>query len=161
MKPASNDRSRMLTESEVIASVCRFLKKNRFCVTRFLSETEHGIDIQALAPDGKTKVSIEAKGETSSMSHTNRYGEVFTSSQVMDHVSKAVYCAARYVSSGMIAGIALPKNQRHINCVQRILPALKKLRIEVFWVLPDKKVEIEHIWKLWDTNATGRGRRAK
>src|ERR1039458_1630069 len=143
----------MLTESEVIASVCCFLKKNRFRVTRFLSETEHGIDIQALAPDGKTKVSIEAKGETSSMSHTNRYGRVFSSSQVMDHVAKAVYCAARDVSAGLLAGVALPKNQRHVDCVQKILRALKKLRIEVFWVLPHKKVEIEHIWGLWDTRA--------
>jgi hypothetical protein len=46
----------MLTESEVIASVCRFLEKHGFRVTRFSSETEHGVDIEALAPDGTTKV---------------------------------------------------------------------------------------------------------
>ena len=153
----------MLTESEVIASVCRFLKKNRFPITRFSPETEHGIDIQAIAPDGKTKVSIEAKGETSSMSHTNRYGQGFSSSQVVDHVAKAVYCAARDVSAGLLAGVALPKNQRHVDCVQKILRALKKLRIEVFWVLPNKKVEIEHIWGMWDTRVTASksGRRTK
>lgn len=161
MKPASNDRSRMLTESEVIASVCRFLKKNRFRVTRFLSETEHGIDIQALAPDGKTKISIEAKGETSSKPGTARFGKTFNSGQVWDHVSKAFYCAARDSSIGLMSGVALPRDESHINCVRKILPALKKLRIEVFWVLPNKKVEIEHIWRLWDTSATGSGRRAK
>jgi hypothetical protein len=67
----------MLTEPEVIASVCRFLKKNRFRAIRFLSETEHGIDIQALAPDGKTKVSIEAKGKRVDVSNQPLRTSVF------------------------------------------------------------------------------------
>ena len=142
----------MLTESEVIAGVCTFLKSNRFRVTRFLSETERGIDIQALIPDGKRHVSIEAKGETSSKVGSGRFGRAFDSGQAWDHVSKAFYCAARDNSIGLISGIALSKNERHAKFVQKILPALKKLRIEVFWVLPNRKVEIEHIWGLWKTS---------
>jgi hypothetical protein len=137
----------LLTESDVIKATCRFLRKNEFRVTRFLSETEHGIDIEALTPDGKKQVSIEAKGETSSMSHTARFGKAFSGSQVWDHVSKAFYCAARDSSAGMLAGIALPKNEHHIRCVQKILPALRRLQIEVFWVLPDSGVRTENIWK--------------
>jgi hypothetical protein len=139
----------MLTESEVIASVCRFLKKNRFHDIRFLSEIEHGIDIQAIAPDGKRHVSIEAKGGTSSKPGTARFGKPFNSGQVWDHISKAFYCAARDSSLGLMAGVALPRNDMHSKCIRKILPALKKLQIEVFWVLPNKRVEIENIWRLW------------
>jgi hypothetical protein len=57
-----------------------------------------------------------------------------------------------------MSGVALPRNGAHVNCVRKSFPALKKLRIEVFWVLPNKKVEIESIWRLWDASATGRER---
>jgi hypothetical protein len=140
----------MLTESQVIAATCRFLKTKGFKITRFLSETEHGVDIQAVAPDGETKVSIEAKGETSSKATTARFGKPFDSKQVFDHVSKAFYCAARDASKHLRAGVALPHNDAHVRTVKRILPALKKLKIEVFWALPNGKVKIENIWSTWD-----------
>jgi len=139
----------MLTESQVIAAVCRFLKKNGFRVTQHLSETQHGRDIVAISRNGKQEITIEAKGETSSMAHTRRYGKLFNSGQVGDHVAKALYCAARDASLDMLAGVAFPKNAAHVNCVQKILPALKKLRIEVFWVRSDKSVEVERVWKTW------------
>src|SRR5438874_2060366 len=120
----------MLTESEVIKAVCVFLKESGFHVSRSLCETERGIDIQALAPDGKTQVSIEAKGETSSKATTSRYGKPFNGGQVLDHVSKALYCAARDCSASL-AAIAFPKNDAHVKCVRKILSSLKRLEIEV------------------------------
>ena len=143
----------MLTESEVIAAVCRFLESNRFHVAQSLSEVEHGVDIEGLAPDGETKFSIEAKGETSSKSTTARFGQPFDSAQVFDHVSNAFYCAARDSSMGWMAGVALPRNQAYVKYVQRILPALKKLDIEVFWALPDGSVETERVWGSWDSGS--------
>lgn len=139
----------MLTEYEVVKAVCGFLENNGFQVRQALCETERGVDILAMSPNGQRQVSIEAKGETSSKPSTNRYGKAFNGGQVLDHVSKALYCAARECSSSL-AGIALPKNELHVKCVNRILPALRTLQIEVFWVLPDGKVEPEQIWKLWD-----------
>jgi hypothetical protein len=139
----------MLTESEVIAAACRFLKSKRFRITSALSETEQGLDIEGLAPDGETKFSIEAKGETSSKSTTALYGKPFNSKQVFDHVSKAFYCAARDTSKGFMSGIALPRNQAHVKCVEKILPALRKLKIEVFWALADGSIEIENVWQWW------------
>jgi hypothetical protein len=136
----------MLTESKVIAATSRFLISNGFRVTQTLSELEHGVDIEAIAPDGRTKVSIEAKGETSSKSTTARFGKPFDARQVFDVVSKAFYCAARDGSSGLMSGIALPKSEAYVKCVQKILPALKKLGIEVFWALRDGSVESERIW---------------
>jgi hypothetical protein len=141
----------MLTESQVITAVCRYLRKNGFHVTQHLSEKQRGRDIIAVAKNGRDKIAIEAKGETSSMSHTRRYGKCFNSGQVTDHVAKALYCAARDTSLQMRAGVAFPKNAAHMKCVEKILPALKRLRIEVFWVRCDKSVEVERVWKTWGT----------
>jgi hypothetical protein len=71
----------MLSESDVISAVCQYLKSQGFQITRALSEIERGIDIEAITPDGKTKISIEAKGETSSKSTTARFGKPFNSNQ--------------------------------------------------------------------------------
>jgi hypothetical protein len=146
----------MLTESKVIAATCSFLRSKGFTITKALLETEHGIDIEGLAPDRKTKFSIEAKGETSSKPTTARFGKPFDSKQVFDHVSKAFYCAARDSSKGLVAGIALPRNDAHVKCVEKILPALRRLEIEVFWALPDGKTEIENLWRCWDRARTVR-----
>jgi hypothetical protein len=137
----------MLTESQVIAAVCRYLRRNGFHVTQHLSEKQRGRDIIAVAKNGRHRIAIEAKGETSSMSHTRRYGKCFNSGQVSDHVAKALYCAARDTSLQMRAGVAFPKNAAHVKCVEKILPALKKLRVEVFWVLPNRHVEVEGVWR--------------
>lgn len=136
----------MLTESQVIKSVCFFLEQNKFRVIRSLCETEHGIDIEAIAPDGRT-VCIEAKGETSSQGHTSRFGKSFSSNQVKHHVSVAFYAAARDFGTGKLLGMAFPKNADHEKYVVRILPALRQLQIEIFWVSPDGAVTAQHgLW---------------
>jgi hypothetical protein len=88
--------------------------------------------------------------ETSSKATTARFGKPFDSKQVFDHVSKAFYCAARDVSTGLRVGVALPHNDAHVRTIEKILPALKKLKIEVFWALPNGNVKIENIWSTWD-----------
>jgi hypothetical protein len=139
----------MLTESDVIGAVCQFLEKKHFRVTQRLLEIEKGIDIRATTPDGRMEVAIEAKGETSSMARTARYGKAFSSSQVFDHVAKAVYCAAVYASKSMLSGVAFPMNAAHVRQVDSILPALEKLQIEVFWVRAAGEVEIAGNWNWW------------
>ena len=136
----------MLTESQVIQKVCAFLENNHFRIISSCSETEHGIDIEAVAPNGRI-ASIEAKGETSSQHHTNRYGEPFSPGQVRHHVSVALYAAARHFGTGKLAGLALPKNVDHQKCIEKILPALRQLQIEVFWVTADGTVNAQHgLW---------------
>jgi hypothetical protein len=139
----------MLYESQVVDSVCRFLTQNGFRVTQRLATNAHGEDIRALAPDRKQQVTIEAKGATSSRAKSNRYGKPFNSGQVRDHVAKAVYSAARYVSTDTLTGVAFPQNDAHVKCVDKIMPALKKLKIEVFWVAAEKTVKIERHWTIW------------
>lgn len=139
----------MLTESEVIVATSQFLKSQRFQITQALSEIEQGVDIEGVTPDGATEFSVEAKGETSSKPSTARFGKPFDSKQVFDHVSKAFYCAARDNSKGLLAGIALPCNEAHVTRVEKIAPALRRLGIEIFWVLPDGSVKVEKVWKCW------------
>jgi hypothetical protein len=103
----------------------------------------------AVAQNGRREIVIEAKAETSSMSHTRRFGKCFNSGQVGDHVAKALYCAARDTSLEMLAGVAFPKNAAHVKCVEKILPVLKRLRIEVFRVLPNRSAEVERVWRNW------------
>jgi len=139
----------MLYESQIIDAVCSFLEQNGFRIPQRLSATQRGEDIKGLAPDGKTKISIEAKGETSSISSSKRYGKAFDSRQVWDVVSKAVYKAALHFSTETMAGIAFPNSRSHVDCVKRILPALKRLDIEVFWVSPAGEVKTEQHWRMW------------
>jgi hypothetical protein len=137
----------MLTESEIIGAVRLFLESNGFQVHICRTETEQGIDIEATAPDGQTRISIEAKGETSSRPTTARFGRPFSPNQALDHLAKAFYCAARDSSQGLKAGIALPRNEAHERHANKILPALRRMGIEVFWVLRDRRVETERVWE--------------
>jgi hypothetical protein len=141
--------SRTLYEKHVVDSVCHFLKRKGFSITQCLPTRAHGEDIKALAPDQRQQITIEAKGATSSDPTSKRFGKSFSSNQVQDHVAKAVYSAAKHVSSVRLTGVAFPKNDAHIEYVGRILPALKRLKIEVFWVSPDGGVEIARHWKIW------------
>jgi len=136
----------MLTESQVIDAVCRFLKGKGFKIEQRRRETETGDDIVAVSTDGKTAL-IEAKGETSSKAFSSRFGKMFSGGQVLDHVSKALYRAVFYIAQGVLAGMAFPKNNAHVACVSRISSVLADLSIEVFWVLPDGGVEVAGHWK--------------
>jgi hypothetical protein len=42
-----------------------------------------------------------------------------------------------------LAAVAFPRNPAHVACVKRILPALKHLEIEIFWVGAAGKVDVE------------------
>ena len=141
---------RMLYEAEVVDGVCRYLKKKGFRITQCLATNERGEDIKALTPNRKQEVTIEAKAATSSNKSSNRYGKPFTPNQVTCHVAVALYAASRHVSTETLAGVAFPKNDAHVERVSKILPALKRLGIEVFWVTPDKKVDVARHWKIWD-----------
>jgi len=150
----------MLYESHVIGAVCSFLEQKGFRITQRLLATQRGEDIKGFSPDGKTKISIEARGETSSVSSSARYGKAFDSGQVLDHVSKAVYKAALHFSTETMAGVAFPKNPAHLDCVNRILPALKRLDIEVFWVRPEGGVETEQHCRVWARSEAKAGSKA-
>lgn len=132
----------MLTESNVIAAVCRLLETHGFEITQRLVETQQGDDIIAIDRDSKIELVIEAKGETSSKLHTARYGQPFSSAQVSDHVAKALFRAAQAVGTNRVPAVALPMNLLHVAAIEKVSNAMRQLNIEVFWVLPDHTVQL-------------------
>ncbi len=142
----------MLTESDVIKAVCDFLEGKGYKILQQLKESEKGDDIIAVSADGRERVFIEAKGETSSRKTSAIYGKPFSRGQVRVHVAEAFYRAAQKLENDGVnsisAGIALPDNQDHTEMVGRIKRALEILHIEVFWVSSEGLVEVEGIWEI-------------
>lgn len=136
----------MLTESEIVAAVCRHLKKHGWTIVSICNELQRGDDIRAEHRDSGRTALIEAKGETSSKASSRRHGKPFNSAQVSSHVSRAFYRAARTVGSEQLSAMALPRTELHIDRVRRIKHALSQLNLEVFWVDPQRRVTREGIW---------------
>jgi Holliday junction resolvase len=78
----------MLTENDVANHTAKYLRSQGFEVQGISDTNTHGPDI--VASKGDVKLFVEAKGQTSSKSYTNRYGKEFTPNQKWDHVSKAI-----------------------------------------------------------------------
>jgi hypothetical protein len=133
----------LLTEDDVIDSVCRYLKRAGWRIDSCAKTTERGYDIAArLRP--ALKLFVEAKGETSNRASSARYGKPFSSSQFQDHVAKAFYSAAASIGVGQAAAIALPDNKDHRKYIDKVQKAIKKLGIWVFWVASDRRVSCTH-----------------
>jgi Holliday junction resolvase-like predicted endonuclease len=137
----------MLTESQVINAVCRHLGRNGWRIVSRCTESERGDDIVAEHRASGTRVLVEAKGETSSKKHTNRFGMAFNSRQVSSHVSRAFFRAARTVGTRMRGAIALPLTDLHIDRISSVEPALRRLRLEVFWVDSKGRVTTSGFWQ--------------
>ena len=128
------------TENDVIAAVGRFLGTEDWDVLQSLDTRQTGVDLVAVHRASSRRLHVEAKGATSSKSGTRRYGRPFTSSQVLDHVAKAFYAAAR-VPEDSSSAIAVPLNdlqQKHMQAIRR---SLRFLGIAVFWVSGEKVVD--------------------
>ncbi len=129
----------MLTENDVVDAVASHLRDNGWHIQSTSNTSEHGHDILA-SKDGTT-IAIEAKGQTSSKSGTNRYGNEFSDSQKRSHVSRAVFRAASVVSDGRYrAGVALPATDKHLKLIKQVRAALHTLDVTVFFVESDGAV---------------------
>ena len=127
-----------LNENQVIAIVRMYLEETDWTDIRTSNTKQRGVDLEAMDAAGR-RLCVEAKGATSSMKTSNRYGKPFKRSQVMDHVAKAFYVAAR-VPAEHLSAIAVPRNDLHAFFMKAIRPALGTLKIAVFWVDEDKVV---------------------
>ena len=136
----------MLTENQVIDAVCEFLKSNGWEILKKARTTQKGNDIVASKEGSILK--IEAKGETSDLQGSARYGKPFDGAQCRDHVANAFFsAAAAHQASGsyeLIAGIALPMTPKHQTLIEHIKLALNKLEIAVFWVDKDEHVALAY-----------------
>jgi len=127
-------------------AVCRHLRQNGWKIISSCSESQRGDDIVARHRATGREATIEAKGETSSKTHTNRHGKAFHSGQASSHVSRAFYRAAQTAGGKTAGAIALPRTELHLDRVRKIECALKKLKLEVFWVDSRRRVTVAGIW---------------
>ena len=145
-RPTAESRA-VLTEDRVVEAVCQKLVQEGFAIVQRASAIQHGYDI--VARKGSVKVVIEAKGAGSSKAGTARFGKEFNSSQVFDHVAKAVLKAMRIVAAGNArAGVALPDNTSHRREVEQVAPALHQAGVGVFWVNEQDGVRVDAPWEL-------------
>lgn len=131
----------MLHEDDVVDAVADEPACRGWTVTQQLRSTEQGDDIVALR--GGDRLTVEAKGQTSAVVTSARFGQPFSVGQVRSHVGQAVLRSLRVVSDGDRVCIALPDDRPHRAEVDKIAPALLQLDVGVFWVDAERHVRLE------------------
>jgi Holliday junction resolvase-like predicted endonuclease len=127
----------MITENDVIDLLCSYLRQEGYEIVQCLNTGQKGVDV--IAKKAKLTYYVEAKGETSSKQHTNRYGKAFSANQIKSHVSRAVLSAMTILNSQPAshhtrAAVALPDTTGHRTLIKTIAKPLTDLGILVFWV---------------------------
>lgn len=127
----------MLTENEIVEKVTEFLEMKGYRITQSLTTNQQGIDI--IAETESETLYIEAKGETSSVETSKRFGLPFNRNQIKSHISVALLATMKVISSlpsgnKTKVGIALPDTKEQRIVINKIIPALKKLDIRIYWV---------------------------
>ena len=130
----------LLTENDVVHDVCGALSKCGWTISSFASTSQTGIDIVA-ARDG-VDLFIEAKGITSALTSSSRYGVVQTRSQIFIQVAAALLKSAelRCMFDKANVAIAVPAHPSMRRRLEPILKALEAIRVGVFWVSEDHSV---------------------
>lgn len=139
----------MITENFVVDRVAKFLEASGFTIEHRRETSQKGVDITGKVPDRSRGFAIEAKGATSTKPRSKNFGKPFSARSVYTSVTTAYFCASTYVPKGYAAGIALPETDLYLNQVRGIVPALRDLKIEVFWVREDETVRTQGHWPYW------------
>ena len=101
------------------------------------STSEHGHDIRAAR--GAIELIVEAKGGTSALHTSKRFGRPFNASQVHSHVGRALVAAMQAITEGKAAAIALPDDRLHRQLIAKIEVGLRNARIFTSWVGDDAR----------------------
>jgi Holliday junction resolvase-like predicted endonuclease len=135
----------MLTENDVVAATCTKLQTEGFEIIQSLHTSAKGIDI--IAKKGDLVLYVEAKGETSALSTTKRYGKPFNYNQIESHVSRALLTASKLLTQKQgeyfRVAIALPNNDGHRKLINQIQLVINALNIIVIWVTNKDTIDIE------------------
>lgn len=136
----------MLIENQVVDYVCYHLRKIGFSVIQSAHVGTKGVDIIAQKDDWK--VHIEAKGETSAVETSNRYGKAFTPSQVFDVLSKVIFKSLSNKNKDSwdnndVCAIAIPDVPLFREWHNKVEESLHQLQLVTIWVDPDGKVSVD------------------
>lgn len=133
----------MITENEVIESVAKHLIEDGWTIIQKLTTSQKGVDLIA-SKENKT-LYIEAKGGTSSLASSSRYGKAFNGNQAKSHIGSALWKIGQMMTeepNGEFA-LALPNEKTHRLLINDIKAMLLKLNLKIFWVELNDRIEIE------------------
>lgn len=137
----------MLYQNDVVDVVRKYLEANGYKIDESATTASKGYDLIAFMENGETpiKLVLKARGATSSIVGSKKYGKPFDRSQVAIHVAEVFYKAAEALSMKnskyqICAAMALPKNKDHEDYVLKIKPTLNKLGVVVFFVDETRKL---------------------
>lgn len=138
----------MLSEDSVVDSVEEFVIRAGWVVTSKAHAHQHGDDL--VATNSALTLRVEAKGAGSSKPGTRRFGQTFNGNQVRTHIAVATFRAMSWFDEAQLTlpALALPRDELHLLHVSKVQPALKRLRIGVFWVAENGNVELDAVWDL-------------
>jgi hypothetical protein len=133
----------MLEEMMVVKSIENYLKTLEFeIINKVESISSHGVDLIAQSPKTKTRLNVEAKGQTSSIPTTNRFGKEFTRNQKRDHLGKALLKSCEFIQKNEVGAIALPNDPVDRELIYSITNAIDRLGIIVFLVDENSAVTV-------------------
>lgn len=125
-----------LDENALVTFVAAWLKGEGFEVKQALTTKQKGIDIVA-ERNGDTWL-IEAKGATSSMVNSVRFGKPFKRGQAHNRIAKALYTGAKLASGNKPPHakilLAIPDHPMFVDLLMPIQPALSILNIGLLLV---------------------------
>lgn len=135
----------MIDENDVVSAVAAHLEKAGYRISQQLSTVQHGIDLIAENEQTGEILLVEAKGGTSTVLRSNRYGRPYTQSQVLDRVSKGFYTAAvlhgaRRVPDREHVALAIPETDHFLRYARDVKPTAEKLGISILVVKDDRTV---------------------
>ena len=134
-----------MDENQVVKCVCGYLNGRGYTVEQQLLTTQQGVDIVARHDSSGRRLYIEAKGGTSSVSGSARFGNPYTQSQVFDRVAKGVFTAlelrSRYPDRAVAeVALAVPDSRHFRRYLGPVLQQLRDAGIEVLFVAEDESV---------------------
>jgi len=123
----------ILTENDVVKILIDYFKKQGDKIISSCTTQQKGHDLVIQKKDG-TELIIEAKGDTSSMINSKRYGQPFSGNQIWNHIAvgllKTLVTLNENEGNNKQFGLAVPESHR--KAMLWIKPSLDKLGIIVF-----------------------------
>jgi len=132
-----------LTEDETILILIDHLKENDWKIESYCLGQQKGNDI--VAKKDKETLIIEAKGAKASDNSPTKKREKFSSGQIKTHFGKALVkiLDEKYLNPNAQFAIAQPDDNDIRKSVGHIIPFLKQLEINHYWVSSDSKIILE------------------
>lgn len=130
----------LLDENDVVSAVRADLERHGWRIVSFCTTAQTGVDIEA-TKESRTLL-IEAKGITSSVTTSKRYGQIQTGTQIFIQIAAALLKTVelRQEHDGASVAMAIPDHPVMRKRIAKIDKMLDLLSIGIIWVGDDETV---------------------